>query len=103
MQIRGNAASPAQFTTESTEGHRRALISIELGADADARLGMERLRGNHPTRTAPPFTLKISPVIKPARGVQRNRIGPAISWAVAARPTGIFARIASRVSGSLRA
>ena len=40
-------------------------------------------------RTAPPFTLTISPVIKPARGVHKNRMGPAISSGSAGRPSGI--------------
>src|SRR6516162_3790274 len=43
----------------------------------------------HPHRTEPPFTFRISPVMKLARSDARNRIGPAISSAVAARPSGI--------------
>src|SRR5258706_1088566 len=42
-----------------------------------------------PHSTAPPFTLRTSPVIKVARSEARNRIGPAISSGVAARPSGI--------------
>src|SRR6185437_14348611 len=44
---------------------------------------------HYPTRTAPPLTLKISPETKPAHGVQRNTIGPAISSGSAARPSGM--------------
>src|SRR6202034_1222687 len=36
----------------------------------------------YPTRTAPPFTLKISPVMKLAYSVQRNSTGAAISSGV---------------------
>src|SRR3974390_92206 len=43
----------------------------------------------HPHSTEPPFTFRISPVMKLARSDARNRIGPAISSAVAARPSGI--------------
>ena len=42
-----------------------------------------------PTKTAPPLTFKISPVIKLAIGEAKNNIGQAISSAEAARPTGI--------------
>src|ERR1700744_1695246 len=43
----------------------------------------------YPTRTAPPLTFHISPEMKPAHGVQRNTIGPAISSGSAARPSGM--------------
>src|SRR4029077_20331342 len=39
-----------------------------------------------PHKTAPPFTLMISPVMKLARSEATKRMGPAISSAVAARP-----------------
>src|SRR5579885_3134428 len=58
---------------------------------------------SHPTRTAPPFTLTISPLIKPANGVQRNKIGPAISRTDATRPNGIEAKIFSCVALSFNA
>src|SRR5579885_1259347 len=58
---------------------------------------------SHPTRTAPPFTLTISPLIKPANGVQRNKIGPAISRGAATRPSGIVLRTFLLVTGSLNA
>src|SRR5277367_2034128 len=47
-----------------------------------------------PHKTDPPFTLMISPVRKLARSEARNRIGPAISSAVAGRPRGIAAATA---------
>src|SRR2546427_1944584 len=43
----------------------------------------------YPHRTAPPFTLTTSPVIKVARSDARNRMGPAISSAVPGRRSGI--------------
>ncbi len=47
-----------------------------------------------PHKTDPPFTLMISPVRKLANSDARKRIGPAISSAVAARPSGIAAATA---------
>src|SRR4029077_12740711 len=41
---------------------------------------------SQPHNTEPPFTFKISPVMKLARSEARKRIGPATSSAVAARP-----------------
>src|ERR1043165_9580959 len=46
---------------------------------------------SYPQSTEPPFTLMISPVMKLARSEATNKIGPAISSAVAARPSGIAA------------
>src|ERR1700761_4326944 len=43
----------------------------------------------YPTNTAPPLTFQISPEMKPAHGVHRNTIGPAISSGSAARPSGM--------------
>src|ERR1700747_559272 len=43
----------------------------------------------YPHSTAPPFILSTSPVTKVARSEAKNRIGPAISTAVATRPMGI--------------
>src|SRR5206468_9531066 len=53
-----------------------------------------------PTRTAPPLTLKISPVINPACGVHKNKIGPAISSGVPTRPMGIGRRTSFAIVGS---
>src|SRR5207253_4215583 len=47
-----------------------------------------------PQSTDPPFTLMISPQRKLAKSDARNRIGPAISSAVAARPSGIAVAMA---------
>src|SRR6266550_4788236 len=58
---------------------------------------------NYPTRTAPPFTLNTSPVMNPACGVHRNRMGAAISSGVATLPSGMVLRIRPRVLASLRA
>ena len=55
-----------------------------------------------PTSTAPPLTLKISPEMKPAKGVQRKRMGAAISSTWAGRPSGISDNSFLDVSGSLR-
>src|SRR5207245_10065843 len=60
-------------------------------------------RTDQPTSTAPPFTLKISPVMKPACSVQRKRTGAAISSGVAARPRGIVAYTFLLTTGSLSA
>src|SRR5580658_10185739 len=54
----------------------------------------------YPTSTAPPFTLKISPVIKPAYSVHKNNTGAAISSGLPARPMGIVRRIRSPTPGS---
>src|SRR4029077_1950878 len=43
----------------------------------------------YPHKTEPPFTLMISPVMKLARSEATKRMGPAISSAVAARPSGM--------------
>ena len=56
-----------------------------------------------PIRTAPPLTLKISPEMKPARGVHRKRMGPASSSTWAGRPRGMVDITFLDVSGSLRA
>src|SRR5262249_3969406 len=57
----------------------------------------------HPTSTAPPLTLKTSPVMKPACSVHRKRMGAAISSGVATRPSGMVANTFSRMAGSLSA
>src|ERR1700731_1884769 len=51
----------------------------------------EKSCGPHPppTSTAPPLTFSTSPLMKPAQGVQRNRIGAAISSTCPTRPSGI--------------
>ena len=49
----------------------------------------------YPTRTAPPFTLKTSPVMKPACAVHKKRTGAAISSGLPTRPSGIVRRICS--------
>src|SRR5262252_1041659 len=67
------------------------------------RAGSSTVNNRYPTNTAPPFTLKISPVMKPACGVQRNKIGPAISSGVPTRPSGMVAKTLSRVGGSFNA
>src|ERR1035437_9581856 len=54
----------------------------------------------HPVRTAPPLTLKISPEMKPAKGVQRKRIGPAISVTWPGRPTGMVGLVRAATSGA---
>src|SRR5205807_6016223 len=82
----------------------------------DAQIGIVAARGStgaeswaplrldgHPTSTAPPFTLKTSPVMKPACSVQRKRMGAAISSGLPTRPKGISRRISSPLRGSSRA
>ena len=58
---------------------------------------------SYPASTAPPFTLKISPVMKPACGEHKNRMGPAISSGVPTRPKGIESKISLRMAGSFNA
>src|SRR6267378_3078375 len=60
----------------------------DLGGDGQLR--WER----HPQSTDPPFTFRISPVMFRANREHRNTIGPAISSALPARPSGIVARSA---------
>src|SRR5207245_4553342 len=50
---------------------------------------------DHPQSTLPPFTLRISPVMCPARSEQRNTIGPAQSSGLAKRPSGIVRSMSS--------
>src|ERR1700733_5238951 len=57
---------------------------------------------DQPARTAPPLTLRISPEMKPASGVQRNNIGPAISLTCPGRPRGMVERMVLERSGCLR-
>src|ERR1700733_12811314 len=49
------------------------------------------IRKLQPHKTDPPFTLMTSPVMKLARSEARNKMGPSISSAVAARPSGMAA------------
>src|SRR3984957_4855755 len=73
------------------------------GEDALHHLMSAVYQSGYPTSTAPPFTLTTSPVIKPASGVHKNRIGPAISAGSATRPMGMVARARARVGGSAMA
>src|SRR3989442_2841312 len=50
---------------------------------------------DHPQSTLPPFTLRISPVMCPARSEQRNTMGPAQSSWLATRPSGIVRSMSS--------
>ena len=50
----------------------------------------------HPQSTDPPLTFTISPVMCRASGEQRNTTGPAMSSAVATRPSGMPASTRSR-------
>src|ERR1700735_1046895 len=58
---------------------------------------------NYPARTAPPFTLNTSPVMKLACSVHKNSTGAAISSGVPARPRGMVCRISSPTLGSASA
>src|SRR5207302_8354326 len=51
----------------------------------------EKTALSYPHSTAPPFTLRTSPLIKVARSEARKRMGPATSSAVATLPSGIAA------------
>src|SRR5437588_12365314 len=73
------------------------------GFSGSSIVGPEVSDQNYPTRTAPPFTLNTSPVMNPACGVHRNRMGAAISSGVATLPSGMVLRISPRVPASLRA
>src|SRR5258708_36746699 len=57
----------------------------------------------YPANTAPPLTLKTSPVMKLACGVHRNNTGAAISSGVPARPIGMVRRICAPLFGSANA
>src|SRR5438067_1415635 len=50
---------------------------------------------DHPARTLPPFTFRISPVMWRAISEQRKRMGPAMSRGAATRPIGMPRAIAS--------
>src|ERR1700730_17303270 len=56
-----------------------------------ARRSGPQFRKLQQATTDPPFTLMTAPVMKLARSEARNRMGPAISSAVAARPSGMAA------------
>jgi len=57
------------------------------------------LPGAEPAITAPPFTLKTSPVMKLASGLQRKTMGAAISSGRAMRPSGIWPEIVCSIPG----
>src|SRR6185437_9907855 len=57
----------------------------------------------HPTSTAPPFTFSTSPLMNPAHGVQRKRIGAAISSTRATRPNGMVQKIFARPASVAKA
>src|SRR5580692_8931896 len=67
------------------------------------RTGVSAPHDLYPASTAPPFTLSTSPVIKPASGVHRNRIGAAISSGFATRPNGMVAKIVALLLGLFNA
>src|SRR5580700_1889162 len=73
------------------------VLDAESG---DGVTPQQKFPTSYPTSTAPPFTLKTSPVIKPAYSVHKNSTGAAISSGLPARPSGIVPRIASPVLGS---
>ena len=56
----------------------------------------------YPTKTAPPLMFQISPEMKPAHGVQRKTMGPAISSGSAARPSGMRSSAFLDAIGSAR-
>src|SRR5271170_6442869 len=74
----GNLARlrPQRLSRSNTKSKRNALSKYNLLHRSSA----------HPASTAPPFTLKISPEINPAKGVQRKSTGAAISSTSAGRP-----------------
>src|SRR5258706_2196364 len=80
--------------------------SISLDAETTGGVVLRRNFAYHPslpsypTSTAPPFTLKTSPVMKLAYSVHRKSTGPAISSGVPTRPNGISRRISSPLLGS---
>src|SRR5208337_4888978 len=98
-----------QHRCQFPESHRSPLSSYQPSAISPRVHGCPRFAVPcslipvpcfYPTSTAPPFTFSTSPEMNPASGVQRKTIGPAISRAVATRPSGIAVAIFSPVAGS---
>src|SRR5277367_4727154 len=73
---------------------RRSRCTRRQKCRANEQTSKREMAELQPHKTDPPFTLMISPVRKLARSEARNRIGPAISSAVAGRPSGIAAATA---------
>src|SRR5256885_1347810 len=100
LQIRV-AAHRADQLIQHLLGLRRALLRHHglrlLAASPRNRHTSTNCQRHHPVEksyphnTEPPFTLMTSPVMKLARPDAANKIGPAISSAVAGRPSGIAA------------
>src|SRR5260370_3092524 len=63
-----------------------------------ADLQDHRIREAQPHSTLPPFTLRISPVMCRASSLHRNTTGPAMSAALATRPSGIARSISPRLA-----
>ena len=92
------ALKPLRSTTSAAE----TIVLLALYASLkDPHYPYERIHQSkkcfYPTSTAPPFTLNTSPVMNPAYGVHRNRMGAAISSGVATRPSGMVAKISAAV------
>src|SRR5258706_13171162 len=100
------ALLPARLLALHASGQECPLhTSLTLDAETTGGVVLRRNFAYHlslpsyPTSTAPPFTLKISPVMKLAYSVHRKSTGPAISSGVPTRPNGISRRISSPLLG----
>ncbi len=80
---------PALGRGREEPGHRpRSLSSSVFYCIGGVKTPPPAVWEGQPMRTPPPLALRISPDMKPAKGVQRKRMGPATSSTWAGRPLG---------------